>query len=175
MRVSEYPEIYVHTFRKNSILLGSVDEEHSAGDILISEPGRIAKTSTIFTEREDAPVTSLKARKIIAKLKSFQTLDYDWDSYGAEQPNQKCIKRSVSLVQELDAEAVTPFFVAPGPNGEILLEFKSDACEAEIYINDDGTDHILLYRDEECIFEGPLNAYFQEFIRIFGWPEAEAS
>jgi hypothetical protein len=46
------------------------------------------------------------------------------------------------------------YFIAPGPNGEIVVEFKSGQNMAEIFFNEDGTEEMLLYKGKEQKFSG---------------------
>lgn len=167
MKALDQPEIYDHALFKNSILLGSNEEINDFADILVPVSNSIGIASTVFRKSEEIQTLSMKTRQVIKKLDSFRMLKHNWDSHGAVQPDNSTVEKVVSLVKQLDEDGVIPLFVAPGPNGEILLEFKAGDMEAELYINADGSDHLLIYDGDQCKVEGTMAEHIQDFIQVF--------
>lgn len=68
----------------------------------------------------------------IKVLESFKGLDENWDSYGATPPSESLIKLVKSFIWQADHRELPLFFVAPGPDGEISVEFQKDGKNAEV-------------------------------------------
>lgn len=101
---------------------------------------------------------SLVTRKNIVKLQGFKNLEDDWDSYGAAPPSEKAIKNAKDFLLAIERKNLHVYFVAPGRNGEVLVEFKGDHGKAaEIYFNHDGSAEMLLFDKDDCIFEGEFS------------------
>lgn len=86
---------------------------------------------------------SASAANTIAGLKSFRNLEQNWDSYGALRTAESAVRNAIRFVCDLDRAGLSAYFVAPGPNGEIVVELKSGALSLEIYFSEDGScEHI---------------------------------
>lgn len=99
---------------------------------------------------------SLTAVRQIAKVSSFANLKENWDSYGAVVPKDIAISNANDFIYQMDSIGLHPYFVAPGKNGEVMIEFKNENRAAEIYFNPDGTNELLLFTNNEVIFEGSI-------------------
>lgn len=121
------------------------------------------RSSTIFKTSDGPSEMSLKTRKTINKIKSYSLLEKNWDGYGANIPEDNVINKAIEFLRLADLESIVAYFVAPGPNGEILIEFKNDKFEAEIYFNQNMDNQILIYDRDECVFEGSLEENYEEF------------
>ena len=158
MQALKNPEIFDLHNRSNSVWLEDMDEsslwtENQSGSL-----------STVFHPQEAVPSLSLRARKMILKIKSFPGLPKNWDGYGAEPPKNHVVQRAISFLWSAANDGIEPYFAGPGPNGEIMLEFKSNPIEAEIYFEENCESEVLLYRDGECILEGPVENMYDLFI-----------
>ncbi len=93
------------------------------------------------------------ALKVLAKLQSFRRLSENWDSYEAVRPSMRAIDQAIDLVQSLDQAGQAIYFVAPGPNGEIVVELKGEERSVEVYFNGDGTAECVVFQGSEVIQE----------------------
>ncbi len=93
------------------------------------------------------------ALTILAKLQSFLRLEENWDSYGAATPSKKAVHGAIDLVQQLDRAGQSVYFVAPGPNGEIVVELKNDERSMEIYFDEDGNSEYVIFERGKCVDE----------------------
>ncbi len=91
----------------------------------------------------------------IKKIYSFLDLSPNFDSYGGIPPDIKMVNKVRDFITEYPK---SPYFVSPGPNGDILLVYisQSNRYECEIYFDVDKTS--LLVSDE--IFDINEKEYF---------------
>jgi hypothetical protein len=104
------------------------------------------------------------ARQFILSVDTFKALQPNWDSYGAMPPCAETIDRAKSFVKDADRNLLPFHFAAPGPNGEISIEFKQGNKEAAVYINPDGTKELLLNDGHDCILEGSLDEHYKDLL-----------
>lgn len=165
------PEIYSNELASNSAVFG-IPEHELEGDSRHEIPSIIyqmhdIKSSTIFVTIGETPEMRFSTRKAINKIKSYSDLENNWDGYGAVKPTDKTINNSTNFLRKADEDGLEVYFVAPGPNGEIVIEFKRDNLEAEIYFNGDGTDQVLIYDADNCVIEGAIKDHYEDLREMF--------
>jgi hypothetical protein len=107
---------------------------------------------------------SASAKEFISKVKAFALLNENWDSYGAVPPSSEIVDQAISLIKKADGNLLPLYFVAPGPNGEIAVEFKKNNREAAIYIHADGSTELLLHEGNDYILEGTLEEHYKNLL-----------
>ncbi|MDX2278001.1 MAG: hypothetical protein NW218_00370 [Saprospiraceae bacterium] len=65
-------------------------------------------------------------------LKSFYSLHDNWDGDDALAPSIEVLRQSESLVRLLERTGQKVYHVAPGPNGEIMINLRENGKSAEI-------------------------------------------
>ena len=61
-------------------------------------------------------------------------LEDNWDSYGAAKPIQTVLKEAQHFIKIMRGKGITPYFIAPGPSGDIMVEYKNaSGVEAEVH------------------------------------------
>ena len=100
---------------------------------------------------------SVTAREILRKLNQFSELGYSWDDRGAEPPSSDVINRAAAFLVTADEQGLPIYFTAPGPNGEVLLEYKKSNLSAEIYFEPLGTPEMILYTGPDQTYAGQLD------------------
>ena len=119
---------------------------------------KLSDSSTVITGIKTIPELSDTARQMIGRAEKFKQLNYGWDSYNALTPFITAISNAKDFIRQCDRDNLPLYFVAPGRNGEVLVELKgSEGKAAEAYFNADGSSELLLFKDEECIYEGAFN------------------
>jgi hypothetical protein len=108
----------------------------------------------------------MNAVKQIMKIKSFSNLQPNWDSYGAEVPSSISMNNSIDFIYQLDDRELQPYFVAPGNNGEVLVEYKKENRAAEIYFNPDGTNELLLFENNNLIIESTVDKGYKDLLEL---------
>ncbi len=93
----------------------------------------------------------------ITKLRSFLQLPQNWDSYQASAPSKTAVENSIDFVIRLGRRQLNPFYIAPSPNGDILVELKQDNVSLEFVFGEDGTNQIIGLLNNEEIFQKDLN------------------
>lgn len=105
----------------------------------------IASASISVNRQSYIPRLSSKAKEILQKLSSFKKLPENWDRNNAAKPLIKSINSAYEFVEQSDECDLPLYFTAPGPNGEIVVEFKKGDFSAEVYFNEDGSREMILY------------------------------
>jgi hypothetical protein len=107
---------------------------------------------------------SILAVKQIIKVRSFATLQQNWDSYDAAVPSDVAINNASDFIYQMDSHGQQPYFVAPGKNGEVLVEYKNENRVAEIYFNPDGTNELLLFANNDVITESNIEESMDQLV-----------
>lgn len=107
------------------------------------------------------------ARDVLLRINKMQKLKTGWNGYGAIPPSEISVKNAIGFVSENAKHRIPYYFAAPGVNGEVLLEIKSDDKVAEIYFNPDHSSELLLYKNEELVLEGTIEENRIEFLSFF--------
>lgn len=116
-----------------------------------------------------APIMSEKAIQIISKLNSFKALQPNWDSYGAIPPRKSTIDKAISTVKKFDENQLPLYFTAPGPNGELVIEFKNGEKEAAAYINPDGSTELVMNEGDNFVLEGTLEDNYKDLLKFINF------
>lgn len=93
----------------------------------------------------------------IKSIQSFGLLNKNWDSYNAEQPSYEAITKAITFSLWLSECNVEIFFVAPTPNGDILIEIKGSNASIEFIFSNIDADKVLAWCDGELMSEAILN------------------
>lgn len=128
----------------------------SVGNIYIDEyynASRIDSLSTNFVYNN----ISKSNINAINLIKSYSTLPSNWDSYNAIPPSNKAIQKAITFILWLSEYNINVFFVAPSPNGEILVELKNGDSNLEFEFSDELDDSVCASHNEEFFSEAILN------------------
>lgn len=104
------------------------------------------------------------AKLMVSKIHSYKNLEVNWDSYGAIPPSSANIERAISFVKRADKNLLPFYFSAPGPNGELVLEFRQGDKEAAAYFNPDGTTELILNEGDNIILEGTVEGNYKDLL-----------
>lgn len=104
------------------------------------------------------------AKQFISKLLSLRSLETNWDTYGAVPPSKENIYRAIELVYKADKNLLPLYFVAPGPNGEVVVEFRHGNREAAAYFNTDGSTELILNEGNHFVLEGTLEENYKNLL-----------
>jgi len=166
------PKIYSHELTSNSAVFGFGGQyeltgglRHEISGIVYDRPD--IKSSTIFIAAGEISEMNYATRKAINKIKSYSDLDDNWDGYGAIIPENDVINSAINFLWQADEDGFEVYFVAPGPNGDIVVEFKKENLEAEIYFNADNSNQILIYDGDNCVVEGTLEENYEDLREAF--------
>lgn len=132
----------------------------------ITDQKSVANTTSVSLMGYFISAYSDEARQMISKLKGFKNLGENWDSYGAVPPSSETIDNAIRFVKKADRNLLPFFFTAPGPNGEVVIEFKQGNKEASVYFNPEGTSELLLNSNNETVLEGPLEENYRDLLNF---------
>ena len=98
-------------------------------------------------------------------LLKFKDLKDNWDGYGAQAPDWNAIDAAIIFLDKVNDLDLPLYFVAPGVNGEVMIEFKvGNDKAAEIYFNPDNSTEMLLFVGDDGFFEGTLDKGLNQLI-----------
>lgn len=116
--------------------------------------------STILKSRWPETL-SKRSREALFRLDRFRELKPNWDSYNATVPTEASLNNAERFIIRLDRKDIPPYFVSPGPNGDVLVQYKCDnGHEAEIWFEKDGSSDMLLITPGKPPYEAPLDMEF---------------
>ncbi len=127
-------------------------------------------SSAVYSKKN---TVSENNRKHIFTLKSFVNLQSNWDSYNANKPSFTALTKSLSFVQRLSERGIEVFFVAPTPDGDIIIEIKSEAANLEFVFSEEVDDKIVasfngIFSSEAVLNETTYHAYLKWLICLHG-------
>lgn len=150
-------------------------------EVLANEPGAVYGQSTRSSEIKrstsfpnDSSIFLSKpggfsdvVSEMIQKLNRLSELLPNWDSYNADAPSQNAVTNALSFLVNNYYLDLPFYFLAPGVNGEVMIEFKKGTHAAELYFLPDGSDELILFESDEVKLEGDLNQGIRQLIKFF--------
>lgn len=121
-------------------------------------------TTSIVYLSFTSPSLTEAAKQIVNKINGFKTLEENWDSYGAIPPSKEIIDEVINFVRKADKNLLPFYFAAPGPNGELVIEFKRGTKEAAAYFTPDGATELILSDNNQTMFEGSLEENYKDLL-----------
>ena len=130
---------------------------------------RIATNATMmglmFYNTTFSPLSD-SAKQFITKLQSFKSLELNWDSNGALPPSKENVDLAISFIAKTDKNLLPLYFVAPGPNGELIIELRKGNKEASVYINPDGGTELILNEGSNFVLEGTVEENYRDLLNF---------
>lgn len=117
-----------------------------------NDPPQLNLWSIIF--RKNNGESSLN-KIILNSLEQISELPSNWDEEGAIQPPLNCVQYAKAIVLFMDAVGQEIYAIAPGPLGEIMLDFRNDSKSLELIIYPDKMKYVKfseLEKPEQGIF-----------------------
>jgi len=150
----------VKQFSPSDIIFRSVSpatnqKYSSENQFMLVDKYVIFGTSTSISKPNDK--ISEQALFEINKLHSFLMLPENWDSYNAARPSKMAVENAIDFIFRLAQRQQFPYFIAPSPDGDILVELKADNVILEFLFGEDGTNRIIGLVNNEEAFEKILN------------------
>lgn len=143
----------------------SVQYQSAGSSVILDHPSAFDHgRSTVFASSR---FFNERIAGVLQQLEKIADLHNDWDSYGAEAPGENAVTNARRFIIENQNTLLPFYFIAPGVNGEVMLEFNSGQKSAELYFNTDGSNELLLYQSDETILEGSLEDHFNELMDFF--------
>jgi len=138
-----------------------VDERYS-----VTDRNTIANTTSISIVVFSYMTLTTAAKDIVSKINHFKTLKENWDSYGALPTSADAINEAISFVRMADRNLLPFYFTAPGPNGELVIEFRRGHKEAAAYFNPDNTTELILSENNQTILEGSVEENYKDLLQF---------
>ena len=108
-----------------------------------------------------------KIAEMFRKLNRIARLPANWDSYAADSPSPTAVTEARSFLMENHMLDLPFHFLAPGVNGEVMIEFQKGNKAAELYFEPSGENEVILFEDDEMKHEGNLGEHFHKLIEFF--------
>lgn len=117
----------------------------------------VATTITTVTPLKPSWKASPNMQNFLTKLDSFKKLESNWDGYQAEKPLNDAITYSAKFANVLESLNQGIYFVAPSPDGKILIELQNNKKSIEFYIsNEENIEYLLVDENTNDEKEGNL-------------------
>jgi len=110
-----------------------------------------------------SPVVS----SLLQKLERISKLKNNWNSYNADPPSDTAIVAARDFIVNNHYLDLPFYFISPGVNGEVMLEFSKDNRAAELYFNPDGSTELILFLDNKVKHESTLDEGFRKLTDFF--------
>lgn len=114
-----------------------------------------------------SPIIPNQIAELFQKLNRIENLSSNWDTYNSEAPDLVAIKNAKTFLMDNYNLALPFYFLAPGVNGEIMIELKDGERSAELYFLPNGEDELILFEKDEEVFVGTINDHFQNLMDFF--------
>jgi hypothetical protein len=98
---------------------------------------------TYMSKNESLPSFFALNEHVRRLLNEFKYLSDNWDQDGAAKPAESVITQALGLVETLEASAQKVFHVAPGPNGEIMVDLRANDKSVEIIFYPDKSVYVM--------------------------------
>jgi len=112
---------------------------------------------------------SIENQETINTIKSFKSLDNNWDEDGAQAISLFSIYKSIEIVKMLDRLNIDVYLAAPGPNKEILLMVKTSSKELELIIYPNKMKFVK-FENNEFISQGDFS--IEEIPSLYFWTQS---
>lgn len=119
---------------------------------------------------QQLPNLSDNNRRQIGFIRSFSSLEDNWDTYGAYKPSNKAITKAIVFAKYLSDKRIEIFFTAPTPDGDIIIELQNKGANLEfLFSSIDEEDKVIAsynneYHCEAAINDTTKNAYLKWLI-----------
>ena len=125
----------------------------------------LGQHSSIYLSKQSG--FSDRIAEMIQKLNRIKQLSKNWDSYRADAPSPVALANAQSFLIDNHDLALPFYFLAPGVNGEVMIEFKQETKAAELYFLPDGENEFVLFEEDEVFLEANLNDNFHQLLDFF--------
>jgi len=120
------------------------------GEFFLGSGEDTVTTSRLFEEiyRSAFWRTTARFGEARRRLKATAALAADWDTYGAEPPNDTARAIAARALNELEAEALPPTRLMPSSEGGVAISFIEGDNRAEIEIYNTGEIAVATYTSD---------------------------
>lgn len=116
--------------------------------------------STVMENRR-SEILSKRSREALFRLDRFSELAPNWDGYHAAVPEAATLYAAEKFIVRLDRRGIPPYFISPGPNGDVLIQYKCpNGHEAEVWIEGSGASTMLLITPDKPPYEASIDMDF---------------
>lgn len=111
----------------------------------------VSSTNFTYNHISDSNINAINL------IKSYAGLRDNWDSYNAIPPSYQAIQKAITFILWLSEYNIDVFFVAPSPNGEILVKIKEGDANLEFEFSNDSNDTVCASHYGDFMAEHILN------------------
>lgn len=131
-------------------------DNRSGFETIDANTNYLASGSIHIQAQSIIPMFSAKAKDILYKVYNFGKLKTNWDGNEAIAPTEDVIRNVVSFLTLGNENDLPIYFTAPGPNGEIVLEYKNEENTAEVFFEDNNFSEMFLYTGKKMVYSGEV-------------------
>jgi len=93
----------------------------------------------------------------IDTIKSYVHLKNNWDTYNGAKTSVIAIQKAISFILWLSEHNIDVFYVAPSPDGDVMVEIKKGSANLEFEFTENNTDNICANEEGNYIQSAQLN------------------
>jgi hypothetical protein len=82
-------------------------------------------------------------------LKHIERLEDNWDEEGAKVPDPKAIQQTRALISFMNSTGQPIYNIAPGPRGEIMVDFRKDDKSFEVLFYPNKSNYVTFCSKQE--------------------------
>jgi hypothetical protein len=107
--------------------------------------------SIILHNNNDSKYCSLLNQRELSLLDEFENLKDNWDGELSKAPSFNSILKARFILKILQATGQKVFHVAPGPNGEIMIDIRKNNKSIELLFYNDMVKYVTFPADESPV------------------------
>lgn len=103
----------------------------------------------------------------IRRIWSFKILKHNWDGEFSPPIGRMALIKAERVIRNLDTWGIKPFFVSPGKEGEVVIEYSKKPYSCEIWVQEDGSNEIYLYENSDLVEEPDMGTAIKTIKKHF--------
>lgn len=93
----------------------------------------------------------------INTIRNYVYLRNNWDTYNGAKTSIIAIQKAISFILWLSDYNIDVFYVAPSPDGDVMVEIKNNSANLEFEFTEDNSDNVCATENGEFIQSAQLN------------------
>jgi len=93
----------------------------------------------------------------INTVRSYSSLQNNWDSYNGLKTSSIAIQKAISFILWLSEYQINVFYVAPSPDGDVMVEIKKGDSNLEFEFTSSNCDNVCATENGDYVQSADLN------------------
>lgn len=110
----------------------------------------------------------------INTVRSYSSLQNNWDSYNGLKTSLIAIQKAISFILWLSEYQINVFYVAPSPDGDVMVEIKKGDANLEFEFTSNNGDNVCATENGDYVQSADLNeSTLRSYIKWLICPNGE--